>query len=85
MWRRFWEGLDLSKPDAPELIREHDERCPFCGRTFDWRDPSQVLQHYDHQLAAGAPPANDPIVEEDEPLGLRKVILFKLKRPRSKL
>jgi hypothetical protein len=43
---------------------DHLECCPFCGRLFDVRELGQVFEHYDHQLAAGAPPAKDLTPED---------------------
>lgn len=85
MQLRWWEGLDLGQPGCPtEAMAEHLERCPFCGRDFDRRDVGQVLEHYDHQLAAGAQPAIDPTPNEDRPSGPRRVIPFDPSRPRKK-
>ena len=47
--------LRLVTPDTAD----HFAVCPFCQRIFDMRELDQVLEHYDHQLAAGAPPAED--------------------------
>ena len=49
-WKRYLYGVGAG---------HHVERCPFCGQTFDIRDLGQVLVHFNHQLAAGAPPAID--------------------------
>jgi hypothetical protein len=43
-------------PDVPaKPTSVHSEHCPFCGADFDPRDLGQVLEHYDHQVAAGVP------------------------------
>jgi hypothetical protein len=54
----------------------HLERCTFCDQTFDIRDPGQVLVHQNHQLAAGASHAIDPI-SEDKPPPMRNVVPFR--------
>ena len=54
--------LRLVSPDTAGV--DHFAVCPFCGGTFDLRELDQVLEHYDHQLAAGAPPAED-LTDED--------------------
>lgn len=61
---------------ARRAIAEHVEQCPFCGRDFDRRDLGQVLEHYDHQLAADARPAIDLSPDDDYPRHLRKAIPF---------
>jgi len=69
MTKRWWDGLSLGRPGKPSepvaSEREHLERCPFCGTLYDMRDLGQVFEHYDHQLAAGVPPAKDLTTEED--------------------
>lgn len=55
----------------------HAERCPFCGQTFDIRDPGQVLLHRDHLLAADASSAIGLPSQEEEPASLRKVVPFR--------
>jgi hypothetical protein len=81
MQLRWWEGLDLGQPGVPtEPMAEYVERCPFCGRDFDRRDVGQVLEHFDHQLAADARPPIDRKLDEDNPRHLRKVIPFKRSR-----
>jgi hypothetical protein len=69
---KWCHGLDLGQPALPERPVEskagHLERCPFCGGLFDMRDLGQVFEHYDHQLAAGAPPAIDETPLADRPL-----------------
>jgi hypothetical protein len=62
-------------PDVPVADASHLERCPFCGRMFDMRELGEVLEHYDHQLAAGVP-AGDLAPEQDKPPGVREVIPF---------
>ena len=53
-------------PGVPsESTAVHIEHCPFCGADFDPRDLGQVLEHYDHQVAAGVP-AMDETAEEDQ-------------------
>jgi hypothetical protein len=54
--------LRLVSPDTADV--DHFALCPFCERIFDMSELSQVLEHYDHQLAAGAPPAEDLTPEE---------------------
>ncbi len=52
-WQDCFRGVAAGAPDNPVAEESrHIEHCPFCGRTFDVRDLGQVLQHYDHQLAA---------------------------------
>jgi hypothetical protein len=63
-WKRYLHGVGTGR----DL-----ERCPFCGQTFDIRDLGQVLIHYNHQIAAVAPPAIDLTLEEETP-SLRKVV-----------
>jgi len=62
-------------PDVPVADASHLERCPFCGQMFDMRELGQVIEHYDHQLAAVVP-AGDLTPEQDKPPGLRKVVSF---------
>jgi hypothetical protein len=57
--------LRLVSPDSAGV--DHFAVCPFCQRIFDMRELDQVLEHYDHQLAAGATPAEDLTSEEDQP------------------
>jgi hypothetical protein len=70
-WKRYLYGIGAGN---------HLERCPFCGQIFDIRDSCQVLVHYNHQAAAGASPAIDPIRVEGEPPSLRKVVPFRRRR-----
>jgi hypothetical protein len=70
-WKRYLYGLGAA---------HHLESCPFCGQTYDIRDVGQVVVHYNHQVAAGAPPAIDLTPEEDKPPSLRKVVSFRHRR-----
>ena len=70
-WKRYLYGVGAG---------HHVERCPFCGQTFDIRDLGQVLVHFNHQLAAGTPPAIDLTPEEDKPPSLCNVVPFR-RRP----
>jgi hypothetical protein len=54
-WKRYLYGLGAA---------HHLESCPFCGQIYDIRDAGQVVVHYNHQVAAGAPPAIDLTPEE---------------------
>jgi hypothetical protein len=77
MWWQWWDGRGLGELGVPSIpTAEHLEHCPFCGRNLDRRDLGQVLEHFDHQLAAGAPPAADRTLGEAKPPELRKVIPF---------
>jgi hypothetical protein len=70
-WKRYLFGVGAGNPL---------ERCPFCGETYDIRDLGQVAVHYNHQLAAGAPPAVDITPDEERPPYLRKVVPFRQRR-----
>jgi hypothetical protein len=77
MWWQWWDSLGMGEPGVASIsTAEHLEHCPFCGRDFDRRDLGQVLEHFDHQLAAGPPPAIEPTPGEDKPPELHKVIPF---------
>jgi hypothetical protein len=75
MIRRWWKRYLYGVGAGPHL-----ERCPFCGETFDIRDFCQVMVHYKHQVAAGAPPAIDLTRKEDEPPLPGKVVSFRRRR-----
>jgi hypothetical protein len=75
MIRRWWKRYLYGVGAGPHL-----ERCPFCGETFDIRDSCQVIVHYRHQVAAGAPPAIDLTRKEDEPPLPGKVVSFQRRR-----
>jgi hypothetical protein len=76
LWQ-WWDSLGLGEPGVPSIpTAEHLEHSPFCGRYFDRRDLGQVLEHYDHQLAADAPPAIELTPEEDKQPDQCKVIPF---------
>jgi hypothetical protein len=80
-WQDCFRGVAAGAPDNPVAEESrHIERCPFCGRTFDVRDLGQVLEHYDHQLAARAPPAIDLMPDGDLTGHLRKVVPFRRRR-----
>ena len=68
-WERYLHGVGAAG--------NHLERCPFCGQTFDIRDPCQVLMHYNHQAAAGTTPPIDLPPEEDKPPSLRNAVPFR--------
>jgi hypothetical protein len=74
----WWRGLDLGRPGDPAspaaTESDHLERCPFCGRMFDLRDLVLVCEHYNHQLAAGAPPTLDLTPDSDGPPTGRRII-----------
>jgi hypothetical protein len=64
-WKRYLYGVGAAN---------HLERCPFCGPTCDIRNPGQVVVHYNHQLAAGAPPAGNVMPDEERLPHLRNVV-----------
>ena len=70
-WKRYLYGLGAA---------HHLESCPFCGQPYDIRDPGQVAVHYKHQVAAGAPAADDITPDVKRPPYLRKVVPFRQRR-----
>ena len=75
MIRKWWKQYLYGLGAGHQL-----ESCPFCGQAFDIRDLGQVVVHYNHQLAAGAPSAIDLTLEKDEPPSLRNVVPFRRRR-----
>jgi hypothetical protein len=75
--RAWWEGLCLHQSNIPE--REQFVRCPVCGQPFDMGDLDQVLMHYDHQLSADAPRAQE-VPSADKAFERDNVIPFNPKR-----
>ena len=63
----------------PDDFRDGDqfERCPCCGQAFNARDLEQVLPHFEHQLAAGAPRPEKLVRHEDLPSAPENVVPFR--------
>lgn len=78
-WKRYLDGIRAGVPSEPDES-DHSEICPFCDETFDMRDLRQVLEHFDHQLTAGAPPAIALTPDEDLAPHQRKVVPFRRRR-----
>jgi hypothetical protein len=64
-------------PWEPTVV--NSEHCPFCGADFDPRDLGQVLEHYDHQVAAGIP-AIDETTEDDQRTAARETIQRRIEK-----
>ena len=64
---REWLKRRFDSTVRSDVRRDSDrfERCPFCGQAFNARDLQQVLPHFEHQLAAGAPRPEKLVRHED--------------------
>jgi hypothetical protein len=78
MIRQWWKRhfASAGRPDGPG-DSDPFERCPRCGQAFDPRDLEQVLPHFEHQLAAGAPRPETLVRHEDRPSHPENVVPFR--------
>jgi hypothetical protein len=61
-WKRHFASA--ARPDGP-ADSERFACCPCCGQAFNARDLEQVLPHFGHPLAAGAPRAEKLVRHQD--------------------
>ena len=73
-WKRYFDSA--ARTDGP-VDSDRVERCPCCGQTFDGQDLEQVLPHFMHQLAAGAPRPEKLVRQEDLPPQPENVVPFR--------
>jgi hypothetical protein len=76
-WKRHFDGAARAGGPADS---ERLERCPCCGQAFNARDLEQVLPHFEHQLAAGAPRPEKLVRHEDVPAHPENVVPFRRRR-----
>jgi hypothetical protein len=76
---REWLKRHFESALHPDVTRgsEQFERCPCCGQAFNARDLEQVLPHFEHQLAAGAPRPETLVRHEDLPSPAENVVPFR--------
>jgi hypothetical protein len=76
---REWLKRHFESAVRPAVSRDRDqlERCPCCGQAFNARDLEQVLPHFEHQLAAGAPRPEMLVRHEDPPAHAENVVPFR--------
>lgn len=79
-WKRHFDSA--GRPDGPG-DSDQFERCPCCGEAFNARDLEQVLPHFEHQLAAGAPQPEKLMRHEDRPPHPENVVPFRRRRQGS--
>ena len=73
-WKRHFDGAvgaDVS------IDSNQFERCRCCGQAFNSRDLKQVLPHFEHQLALGAPRIEDSMQNEDLPPRRGNIVPFR--------
>jgi hypothetical protein len=71
--RRFESAARLDVPGDGDPF----ERCPCCGQAFNARDLEQVLPHFEHQLAAGAPRPEKLVRQDDLRSPAENVVPFR--------
>lgn len=76
-WKRHFDGAARARGPADS---ERFERCPCCGQAFNARDLEQVLPHFEHQLAAGAPRPEKMVRHEDVRAHPENVVPFRRRR-----
>jgi hypothetical protein len=79
-WKRHFDGAARAGGPADS---ERFERCPCCGQAFDASDLEQVLPHFEHQLAAGAPRPEKLLRPEEVPAHAENVVPFRHRREGS--
>ena len=73
-WKRHFDSA--ARPGGPG-DGDRLERCPCCGQAFNARDLEQVLPHFEHQLAVGAPRTGTLVRHEDAPPQPENVVPFR--------